>query len=59
MAIVKKFQLFHTKEEPFLSLENISFSFNKNHQILDNISLDIPRGQILDFWDPMVQENLP
>ena len=53
MAIVKKFRIIsYKKREPFLSLENISFSFNKNHQILDNISLDIPRGQILGLLGP-------
>ena len=53
MAIVKKFRIIsYKKRELFLSLENISFSFNKNHQILDNISLDIPRGQILGLLGP-------
>ena len=53
MAIVKKFRIIsHKKKNSFLSLENISFSFNKNHQILDNISLNIPRGQILGLLGP-------
>ena len=53
MAIVKKFRIIsHKKKDPFLSLENISFSFNKNHQILDNISLNIPKGQILGLLGP-------
>tara|TARA_Y200000002_G_C22658797_1_gene654730 strand:- start:214 stop:993 length:780 start_codon:yes stop_codon:yes gene_type:complete len=53
MAIVKKFRIISYKEKKaFLSLENISISYNKNHQILDNISLDIPRGQILGLLGP-------
>ncbi len=53
MAIVKKFRIIsHKKKDPFLSLENISFSFNQNHQILDNISLNIPKGQILGLLGP-------
>jgi len=53
MAVIKKFRIIsYKKKETFLSLENISFSFNKNHQILDNISLDIPRGQILGLLGP-------
>ena len=53
MAIVKKFRIIsHKKKDPFLSLENKSFSFNQNHQILDNISLNIPKGQILGLLGP-------
>ncbi len=53
MAVIKKFRIIsYKKKETFLSLENISFSFNKNHQILDNISLDIPKGQILGLLGP-------
>jgi len=53
MAIVKKFRIISYKEQKaFLSLENISFSFNKNHQILDNISLQVPKGQILGLLGP-------
>ena len=53
MAIVKKFRIIsHKKEKSFISLENISVSFKKNHQILDNVSLDIPRGQILGLLGP-------
>ena len=48
MAIVKKFRIIsHKQKEAFLSLENISFAFSKNHQILDNISINVPKGQIL------------
>ncbi len=53
MAIVKKFRIIsHKEKKSFLSLNNISVSFNKNHQILDNISLNIPRGQILGLLGP-------
>ena len=53
MAIVKKFRIIsHKEKKSFLSLENISVSFNKNHQILDNINLSIPKGQILGLLGP-------
>ena len=53
MAIVKKYRIISYKEKKsFISLNNISVSFNKNHQILDNISLNIPRGQILGLLGP-------
>jgi lipopolysaccharide export system ATP-binding protein len=53
MAIVKRFRIIsYKKEKSFISLENISVSFKKNHQILDNISLNIPKGQILGLLGP-------
>ena len=53
MAIVKKFRITSfKKEKSFISLENISVAFKKNHQILDNVSLDIPKGQILGLLGP-------
>ena len=53
MAIVKKFRIIsYKKEKSFISLENISVSFKKSHRILDNISLNIPRGQILGLLGP-------
>ena len=53
MAIVKKFRIISYKDKKsFISLENISVSFNKNHQILDNVSLKIPKGQILGLLGP-------
>ena len=53
MAIIKKFRIIsYKKKEAFISLENVSLSFNKNHQILDNISLNIPKGQILGLLGP-------
>jgi len=53
MAIVKKFRIISYKQKKsFIRLENISVSYNKNHQILDNISLEIPKGQILGLLGP-------
>jgi lipopolysaccharide export system ATP-binding protein len=53
MAIVKKFRIIsYKKEKSFISLENISVSFKKNHQILNNVYLNIPRGQILGLLGP-------
>jgi len=53
MAIVKKFRIISYKQKKsFISLENISVSFKKNHQILDNVSLEIPKGQILGLLGP-------
>ena len=53
MAIVKRFRIIsYKKEKSFISLENISVSFKKNHQMLDNISLNIPKGQILGLLGP-------
>ena len=53
MAIVKKFRIIsYKKEKSYISLENISVSFKKNHQILDNVSLSIPKGQILGLLGP-------
>jgi lipopolysaccharide export system ATP-binding protein len=53
MAIVKKFRIkSYKREKKFISLENISVAFKKSHQILDNISLNIPKGQILGLLGP-------
>jgi lipopolysaccharide export system ATP-binding protein len=53
MAIIKKFRITSFKhEKSFISLENISVAFKKNHQILDNVSLKIPKGQILGLLGP-------
>ena len=53
MAIVKKFRITNFKTKTSLiSLKNISIAFNKNHQILDNISVDVPRGQVLGLLGP-------
>jgi len=53
MATIKKFRITSFKNNtPLISLNNISFSFNRNHQILDNISLNVPKGQILGLLGP-------
>ena len=53
MAIVKKFRIIsYKKEKSFISLENVSVAFKKEHQILDNVSLNIPKGQILGLLGP-------
>ena len=39
MAIIKKFRITSFKhEKSFISLENISVAFKKNHQILDSLT---------------------
>ncbi len=53
MAIVKKFRITSFKnDKPLISLKNISISFDKHYQLLDNISLDVPRGQVLGLLGP-------
>ena len=53
MAIIKKFRIKSFKNEKFIiSLKNISISFDNHYQILDNISLDIPKGQVLGLLGP-------
>ncbi len=53
MAIVKKFRITSFKNvKPLISLKNISISFDKHYQLLDNISLDVPRGQVLGLLGP-------
>ena len=53
MAIIKKFRIKSFKnEKPIISLKNISISFDNHYQILDNISLDIPKGQVLGLLGP-------
>jgi lipopolysaccharide export system ATP-binding protein len=53
MAIIKKFRITNFKNKvPLISLKNISLSFQKNHLVLDNISLDISRGQVLGLLGP-------
>ena len=53
MAIIKKFRITNFKNKvPLISLKNISLSFQKNHLILDNISLDISKGQVLGLLGP-------
>ena len=53
MAIIKKFRITNFKNQlPLISLKNISLSYRKNHLILDNISLDISKGQVLGLLGP-------
>ena len=53
MAIIKKFRIKSFKnEKPIISLKNISISFDNHYQILDKISLDIPKGQVLGLLGP-------
>ena len=53
MAIIKKFRITSFKNQlPIVSLKNISLSYKKNHLILDNISLDIAKGQVLGLLGP-------
>ena len=53
MTVIKKFRITKFKnQKPFISLKNISLSFKKNHLILDNISLDIAKGQVIGLLGP-------
>ena len=53
MAIIKKFRITSFKnEKPIISLKNISISFDSHYQILDSISLDIQKGQVLGLLGP-------
>jgi|TARA_Y100001970_G_C14257741_1_gene876840 lipopolysaccharide export system ATP-binding protein len=52
MAIIKKFRITtFKKERPKISLQNISFSFNKR-QILDDISFVVREGEICGLLGP-------
>ena len=53
MSVIKKFRITKIKNrKPLISLNKISLSFNKNHLILDNISLNISKGQIVGLLGP-------
>ena len=53
MAVIKKFRITKIKNsKPLISLKKISLSFKKNHLILDNISLDVSKGQIIGLLGP-------
>ena len=59
MSVVKKFRITKIKNsKPLISLKKISLSFKKNHLILDNISIDISKGQVIGLLGPNRQENL-
>ena len=48
MAIVKKFRIIsYKKEKSLISLENISGSFKKNHQILQLVCVHIINDYLL------------
>ena len=53
MTVIKKFRITKIKNvKPLISLEKISLSFKKNHLILDNISLNISKGQVIGLLGP-------
>ena len=53
MSVIKKFRITKIKNsKPLISLRKISLSFKKNHLILDNISLDISKGQVIGLLGP-------
>ena len=53
MSVIKKFRITKIKNsKPLISLKKISLSFKKNHIILDNISLDISKGQVIGLLGP-------
>ena len=53
MSIIKKFRITKIKKQkPLISLKKISLSFNKKHIVLDNISLDISKGQVIGLLGP-------
>tara|TARA_Y100001936_G_C15946439_1_gene597664 strand:- start:238 stop:1017 length:780 start_codon:yes stop_codon:yes gene_type:complete len=53
MSVVKKFRITKIKNsKPLISLKKISLSFKKDHIILDNISIDISKGQVIGLLGP-------
>ena len=53
MSVVKKFRITKIKNsKPLISLKKISLSFKKNHLILDSISIDISKGQVIGLLGP-------
>ena len=53
MSVIKKFRIKKIKnQKPLISLKKVSLSFKKNHVVLDNISLDISRGQVMGLLGP-------
>jgi len=53
MSIIKKFRITKIKNtKPLISLKKISLSFSKKHLVLDNISLNISKGQIIGLLGP-------
>jgi lipopolysaccharide export system ATP-binding protein len=53
MSVIKKFRITKIKnDKPIISLKKLSFSYKKNFLILDSISLDIYKGQIIGLLGP-------
>ena len=53
MSVIKKFRITKIKNvKPLISLKKISLSFKKNHIILDNISFNISKGQVIGLLGP-------
>ena len=53
MSIIKKFRITKFKNpNPIISIKKISLSFKKNHLILDNISIDIIKGEVIGLLGP-------
>ena len=53
MSVIKKFRITKIKNvKPLISLNKISLSFKKNHLILNNISLNVSKGQIIGLLGP-------
>lgn len=53
MSVIKKFRITKIKnQKPLISLKKVSLSFKKNHVVLDNISLDISKGQVMGLLGP-------
>ena len=53
MSVIKKFRITKIKNsKPLISLKKVSLSFQKNHIILDNINLDISKGQVIGLLGP-------
>ena len=52
-SVIKKFRITKIKNsKPLISLNKISLSFKKNHLILDNLSLNISKGQGIGLLGP-------
>ena len=53
MSVIKKFRITKIKnQKPLISLKKVSLSCKKNHVVLDNISLDISKGQVMGLLGP-------
>ena len=53
MSVIKKFRITKIKNsKPIIALHKVSLAFKKNHLILDNISLEISKGQVIGLLGP-------